>query len=344
MKPHLKVIDGGMHTTVQDTGRFEFQHLGVPVSGALDTVSLRLANILVGNDSMCAALELLFVGPTLEVCADSTRVALVGTTSGIERIGAHPCAFASSRSVCLRRGDKFRIAALRDTRCGYLAVEGGFDLADCLGGLATYTRGGFGGFEGRALTPGDALPLNLASVDDRGECAAPRPDGLDGDGAVRVVLGPQDDWFTDRAIDTLLSMPYTVSAQSDRMGMRLDGPTLAHRGDYNIVSDGIATGAIQVPGSGEPIVLLADHQTTGGYPKIATVISADLPRVGRMRPGDSVAFVSVDVADAEAIRRRQEAMIAKVAESLEPVRAQDGLDLGSLYSENLVSGVVNGSP
>jgi biotin-dependent carboxylase-like uncharacterized protein len=315
----------------------------VPVSGALDTVSLRLANILVGNDSMSAALELLYVGPTLEVCADSTRVALVGTASGIERIGAHPCAFASSRSIRLRRGDIFRIAALRDTCCCYLAVEGGFNLAECLGGLATYTRGGFGGFAGRALTQGDELPLNLASVDDRGECATRRPDGLEGDGAVQVVLGPQDDWFTERTIDEFLSISFTVSAHSDRMGMRLDGPTLAHRDGYNIVSDAIATGAIQVPGSGMPIVLLADHQTTGGYPKIATVISADLPRVGRMRPGDSVAFVAVDVAEAEGIRRRQEAMIAKVAESLEPVRAQDELDLDSLYSENLVSGVVNAS-
>jgi biotin-dependent carboxylase-like uncharacterized protein len=344
MKPHLKVIDGGMHTTVQDAGRFEYQHLGVPVSGALDTVSLRLANMLVGNDSMSAGLELLYVGPTLEVCADSTRVALVGTASGIERIGARPCAFASSRSVRLRRGDKFRIAAFRDTGCCYLAVEGGFDLAECMGSLATYTRGGFGGFEGRALETGDELPLNLAKVDDRGECATRRPHGLEGDGAARIVLGPQEDWFTDRAIEEFLSMPFTVSAQSDRMGMRLDGPTLAHRNDYNIVSDGIATGAVQVPGSGLPIVLLADHQTTGGYPKIATVISADLPRLGRMRPGDSVAFVAVDVAEAEAIRRRQEAMIEKVAESLEPVRAQDELDLESLYSENLISGVVNGSP
>lgn len=341
MTPHLRVVDPGMHTTVQDMGRLAFQHLGVPVSGALDVVSLRLANILVGNDSRNAGLELLYTGPTLEVCADSARVALVGTASCIEQTGARQRRFAASRSIRFRRGDRFRVPALHDSRCCYLAVEGGFALDPCLEGLATYTRGGFGGFEGRALRVGDELPLARERVDEREERAAPRHEGLLGAGPVRVVLGPQDDWFTEGAIDSLLSRPYTVSAQSDRMGMRLEGPTLAHRGDYNIVSDGIATGAIQVPGSGMPIVLLADHQTTGGYPKIATVISSDLPRLGRMHPGESLTFAAVGVAEAEEIRRRQEASIAGFAGSLEPAREREELDLDCLYSENLVSGVVN---
>ena len=158
---------------------------------------------------------------------------------------------------------------------------------------------------------------------------------------VRVVLGPQRDYFTDDAVATLLSSDYVISNQADRMGYRLDGPALAHAKGYNIVSDGTVVGAIQVPGSGQPIILMVDNQTTGGYPKIATVISADIPVVGRRKPGRAIRFVAVDVEDALRLRREQEAAIRRDIENLRRVAKTGEIDLAALYTENLVSGVTS---
>ena len=157
---------------------------------------------------------------------------------------------------------------------------------------------------------------------------------------IQIVLGPQQDHFTDAALERLVNAEFLVSKHSDRMGMRLDGPALVHREGYNIVSDGIATGAIQVPGSGQPILLLADHQTTGGYPKIATVISADIPVVGRRKPGDPLRFTAVDVAEAERLRRLEEAAFQALVASLAPLKATGDLDPARLFEANLISGVV----
>ncbi len=203
-------------------------------------------------------------------------------------------------------------------------------------------RGGIGGFSGRMLRAGDEVPLALDAAGGHPELALRNPPAPDRDQPVRIVLGPQQDYFTAAAIDLLLSADYVVSKSADRMGMRLDGPTLAHRDGYNIVSDGIATGAIQVPGSGQPIVLLADHQTTGGYPKIATVISADLPVIGQRRPGDKIRFAAVSVAEAEQARRDQEAALAALIAGMSPAPVARGLNLDSLYQLNLISGVVSG--
>ena len=218
-------------------------------------------------------------------------------------------AVAPGQSVRVRRAQRIRIAALGKVFCAYLAVEGGFYIAPCLGSAATYTRNQFGGFEGRALDVGDILPVRSDDVDTRPELALGHTYDPALDQPIRVVLGPQQDYFADAAVHTLLSATYTVSVQADRMGFRLDGPKLAHAKGYNIVSDGIVAGAIQVPGSGQPIVLLADAQTTGGYPKIATVISADVPVIARRRPGASIRFASVTRAEAEAVRRQQEKIL-----------------------------------
>jgi biotin-dependent carboxylase-like uncharacterized protein len=321
MIAHLKVQDAGMHTTLQDLGRFGFQSMGVPVSGALDSISLVLANRLVGNHDNAAALENLYHGVTLEVCADSVRVALTGTDTPLQILGngaSDMIEIPPWRSVLLRRGQVLRVGALRDSVCCYLAVAGGFDIPPCLDSLSTYVRGAFGGFAGRALRVGDALPLVLFNVRDSADRCLPDPPVLGTRQPIRVVLGPQQQYFTDEALQMFLGSSYTVSPHSDRMGMRLDGPRLRHRSSYNIVSDAIATGAIQVPGSGQPIVLLADHQTTGGYPKIATVISADLPRAGRLRPGDTLRFEAIELAQAEAMRREQIAQLNAMAAQLKP--------------------------
>lgn len=339
----LNVVEPGLHTTVQDLGRFGYQDIGMPVSGPLDGTSLRLANALVGNPAGMAVLEILAQGPTLEVAADSVRVALTGTQAGLEvRSEDAARAVPPWRSLRLHRGQTVRVGPLADSGCAYLAVEGGFDIAPCLGSLSTYVRGAIGGLHGRPLRRDDRLPLRLEGAGDRAEVRLQQVPDLGLDQAVRVVLGPQQDHFTEDSVETFLSATYRVSRNADRMGFRLDGPALAHRDGYNIVSDGIVTGAVQVPGSGQPILLLADHQTTGGYPKIATVISADLPVVGRRRPGSAIRFAAVEVAEAEAIRRQQDAELQKLIRQLQPVSEAGDIDLGSLYSQNLISGVVSG--
>ena len=337
----LSVIAPGLHTTVQDLGRFGYQAIGVPVSGALDPVGLRLANALVDNPQEMAALEILYHGPTIEVQTDTARIALAGANADVLIMSDPPRRIPAWSSVRLQRGERFRIDGLGDSACGYLAVEGGFSLTPVLGSLSTFTRSGIGGFEGRSLQAGDSLPLARNSAPDREEVRLADPPELAAPERFRVVLGPQHDYFADDAIDRFLASTYQVTREADRMGLRLDGPGLKHARGYNIVSDGIATGAIQVPGSGLPIVLLADHQTTGGYPKIATLISADLPAAGRLRPGDDVHFEAVSVAEAEAARRTLEENLQNAARNRVPADGMSAPDSNALYGNNLVSGVVN---
>ncbi|MEA3153274.1 MAG: hypothetical protein QOK44_863 [Betaproteobacteria bacterium] len=305
----LEVIAPGLHTTVQDGGRVGFQDVGVPASGPLDRISLRLANALVGNPEGTPAFEMLLQGPTLEVHADSVRVALVGCSASIEVRSDNPRRIPAGESATLIRGDVLRVGALGDSVCAYLAIEGGPDVPQVLGSASTYVRGGIGGFKGRRLQQHDTVPLKCRRVDARPERALPGPLDLALDQPIRVVLGPQADYFTDAAVETFLSSEFTISPQADRMGYRLEGPALAHAKGYNIVSDGIVTGSIQVPGSGQPIVLMVDNQTTGGYPKIATVISADIPVIGRRKPGRRIRFVAVDVHEAEVLRKQQDAAV-----------------------------------
>jgi allophanate hydrolase len=340
MMAALKVVVPGLHTTIQDLGRFCYQAFGVPVSGALDAASHRVANRIVGNDDAAPTLEILFQGPALEVMADSVRVGVAGGDAEIELLDEGSRSLGGWRSVLLHRGQVFRVSRLGDVACCYLAVEGGLSVERCLGSASTYARGGFGGFEGRALRTGDLLPLAREQAFERAETALAEPPPSTREQPIRLVLGPQQDFFTEIALEMLVNREFTVSKRSDRMGMRLDGPTLAHRDGYNIVSDGIATGAIQVPGSGQPILLLADHQTTGGYPKIATVISADIPVVGRRKPGDAIRFIAVDVAEAERLRREAEKNFQALAAGLTPVGSAGDLDASRLFESNLISGVV----
>jgi allophanate hydrolase len=341
MSPILRVKSPGLHTTVQDLGRDGFADVGVPPSGALDGVALRLANALVGNAPDAAALEILVSGPTLEVIAESAHVAFVGGTAGMTVQDAHHRSIAAGRSVHLKQGDVVKLAMLARTSCGYLAAEGGISVPPVLGSASTYTRGTLGGFEGRALRAGDALQAKGGGAAARRELemASPLEDAFDA--PIRVVLGPQDDHFTEAAIEAFLAGTYTVSAQADRMGFRLEGPVLAHTRGYNIVSDGIVSGSIQVPGSGQPIVLMRDYQTIGGYPKIATVISPDISRLGRRSPGAKVRFAAVSRDEAEAIYRQEEAAIAERIARLREARDEARLNIEALYDENLIGGIVN---
>jgi biotin-dependent carboxylase-like uncharacterized protein len=344
MTAALRVVAPGLMTTLQDLGRPGYQHLGVPVSGALDHVSLRAANLLVGNPPGMGALEVAYQGPTLAVEADSVRIAVAGGQAPIDILspdggGAHR--LAVGESARLLRGQSLKIGAPTGSAILYLAVEGGFDIAAVMGSQSTLTRGAIGGFEGRALRVGDVLPLRQPAAAERDEIMLP-PLDLAPPPRIRVVLGPQDDHFTPAGLRTLLSSTYTISRASDRMGMRLEGPTLEHSAKgANIISDGIAPGSIQVPGNGLPIVLLADRQTTGGYPKVATVISADMPALGHMTPGSKVAFQSVDIEAAEAAARQLAADIEALPARIVPVRRGPVIDPAKLMGENLISGTVD---
>jgi biotin-dependent carboxylase-like uncharacterized protein len=322
---NINVLRSGLNVTIQDMGRPRHQHLGVPVSGALDPDALRLANVLVGNAEACEALEIRMLGPTLEVGADAVRVALAGTRAELEILGQGSVRLPAHQSVRLVRGQKFRVGALPDGSTATLAIEGGFAVPQVYASRSTYSRAGIGG-----------LKLNTVAV--RGEQRLADDAYLDDGGPFRVILGPQQNFFTDEATALFLSSVYTVTRDADRMGMRLDGPMLSHARGYNIVSDGIVTGAVQVPGNGLPIVLLADHQTTGGYPKLAAVISADIPRLGRLRPGDEIRFEKTTVEAAEAERRAREVGLRRLISAMAPAGAW--LDEAALYRENLISGIV----
>jgi biotin-dependent carboxylase-like uncharacterized protein len=339
MSAGLKVLSPGLYTTVQDLGRIGYQDIGVPVSGALDGFSLRLANALVGNPLGMAALEILVSGPTLEIAADAVRVALVGPGASLLIGGA---VMAAGQSITLSRGEVFQIAVDRQSACCYLAVEGGIAVPLVLGSASTYVRAGIGGLEGRLLRRDDFVRLGIERAPERIELWLPTPLDAARDQPIRVILGPQQECFTEEAVTVLLSAEFRVSKNTDRMGMRLDGPPLRHRDGWDIVSDAIATGAVQVPGSGQPILLLADHQTTGGYPKIATVISTDLPVVGRRRPGDALRFAAVSIEEGEELCREGERRLAELVAALEPVPKGDGIEYLSLYEDNLISGVVTG--
>ena len=311
-----------------------------PHRAALDQISLRLANALAGNDANCAALEILSLGPTLEAVDGVIRVALVGdapdaaivATDGAKR------AVAGGQSFCLAPGERFAVGKLTSTFCAYLAVEGGFDVAPVLGSRSTYVRGAFGGLSGRMLKAGDRLPV-AQDASDRSEKRLAALFDADVNAPIRVVLGPQDDRFTQAGIAAFLGGDYRVTTSADRMGFRLEGPEVEHVRGPDIVSDGAVPGSIQVPGSRQPIVLLADGQSVGGYTKIATVISADLSRFTRRKTNDVVRFAAVTQAEAEtAARTQRDALEAAIAAFMD---VHDGLDLEALYAANLVSGVTD---
>jgi biotin-dependent carboxylase-like uncharacterized protein len=344
MTPALRVIAPGLLTTVQDLGRPGFQHLGVPVSGALDGISLRAANALVGNPPETGALEIAYAGPTLAVEADEIRVAVVGAQADIEVLPDVDATggrrVVGQRSLLLSRGEVLRVGSLSGGRVAYLAVEGGFAIEPVLGSVSTYVRAGIGGLNGRALAAGDLLPLRLDRASARTES---RLEGLDlaSPPRFRALFGPQRDLFSDDEIAAFFASTYMVGPSSDRMGMRLSGRPIRHLRGFDITSDGVAPGSIQIPGSGEPIVLLADRQTTGGYPKIATVISADLPALGRLPAGATIGFEPVDVAAAEAARRQMFATIAAIPALIVPIAPAPADVAPRLFKCNLISGVVD---
>jgi len=343
MNAALRVLSPGLVTTLQDLGRPGYARLGIPGGGALDPVALRAANALAGNPQDAGALEVTYAGPALAIDAQSARLAFAGADAAIEILSGMDATCGRTvetmRSVRVQRGQIVRIGPLIRSALLYIAVEGGFEVEPVLGSVSTYLRGGFGGWQGRALVAGDRLPLRLDSVREHEE---QRLEGLDlaVPTRLRVIDGPQIDYFSSEEIAAFFSSEYTVCA-ADRMGMRLHGRALRHSRSFDIASDGTAPGSIQISGSGQPIVLLADRQTTGGYPKIATVVSADLPALGRIPIGCKIGFERVTIETAEVLRRALFAEIDGISSGIVGLGAGIAERATDLLRCNLISGVVD---
>jgi biotin-dependent carboxylase-like uncharacterized protein len=311
----LEVVQPGPMTTVQDLGRIGYQQFGVPTSGALDDYAFRLGNLLVGNDEGAAALEITLFGCQLRALQD-TLIAIAGADLA-PAINGRPAPVWES--LWIKRDQLLSFSQLRKGCRSYLAVAGGLNVPEVMKSASTCVRAGIGGLNGRPLRKGDILRANTGVASAKAaRIPAKYIPAYSNDLALRVILGPQDDYFTDDGISTFLNSEYTVSAQADRMGYRLEGPFIQHSSGADIVSDGIPLGAIQVPGDGLPIILLADRQTTGGYTKIANIISVDIPKVAQAKPGDRIRFQQVKGAQAVALWQKYEQQIEIIKSLLHP--------------------------
>jgi antagonist of KipI len=287
-----------MLTTIQDIGRWGWQAEGVSVSGPMDPWSLRAANALVGNDATCAALEVTLVGPELRF----DRKCRIAVTGAEYEVTVDDAVVPMGRPFVVPEGARLRFGKrLRGGRA-YVAFEGGIDVPPVLGSRATHLRSRMGGLEGRALVAGDRLTVGLrpqVNADrstwtgrayDAHEPRLQSDNSASTHARVRVLPGPQQDRFSADALEVLQSGPYKVTPASDRMGFRLEGPRLRHDRPADIISDPTSVGSLQVPGEGQPLLLMAERQTTGGYAKLATVIAADIGLAGQLLPGDTVSF------------------------------------------------------
>ncbi|MBM3127108.1 MAG: biotin-dependent carboxyltransferase family protein [Chloroflexi bacterium] len=307
----LRILDSGLFTTIQDAGRWGYQAYGVPVSGAMDLPALSVANQLVRNSRDEAALEI-----HSPVALRTNAPHLIALTGADARFEINGRALPMGMSVFARAGATIEIAPKRAGGWIYLAIHGGIDVPRVLGSKSTFLRGKFGGLEGRALAAGDHIHIGAPTLDDL-VAAAGRSVGVssmrfsatDGDESpttnIRVILGPHADWFTPEAIAALTRAEFIVAETADRMGYRLIAPSPLRRGvrgEVELISCGVPFGAIQVPPDGQPIVLMADHQTTGGYPIIAMVVSEDIARVAQSVPGDRLMFRAVTLEGKTIIR------------------------------------------
>ncbi|MEI7613097.1 MAG: biotin-dependent carboxyltransferase family protein [Betaproteobacteria bacterium] len=339
MSALIEITDGGIGNSIQDAGRFGFRHMGITVSGALDQMLVRCANALVGNppEADCACIEIRAAGPRLMVLEGALRLALAGDISAVlTRSDGSSLDVVAWQSITLETQDELEVSYLPGG-AAYLAVSGGIDSPRQLGSRSTYQRALIGGIDGRAIMAGNLLPCTSINRADHREFKA--PPWSHADGPVRVMLGPQQGHFKAESVDRFLDSVFQVTPQLDRMGVRLEGPALEHISPAaaDIVSDGVTPGTIQVPGNGQPIILLADCQTVGGYPKVATVITADLPRLGQLRPGQSIRFQAVDAAKAKQALLDREAQwtqwASKVVFSV-PDSSEDDSDLSGVWVSN----------
>ncbi|MGI6045645.1 MAG: biotin-dependent carboxyltransferase family protein [Eggerthellaceae bacterium] len=299
----------GISTTIQDLGRHGYMGSGFSPSGVMDTRAFFIANILVDNPLNTPVLEFCLTGPTLRFTTN-TFIAITGGNFHPKLDGK---AIPMYKAIPVKRSSVLSFTASSQGVFGYLAIAGGsIEMPEVMGSYSTNLKCGIGGWKGRALSTGDYLPFVTKNVDYLPNLSSHFLEGEDEyygyneeELLLRVVLGPQDNLFTQKGIDTFLSEPYTTTNQCDRMGYRLDGPSIETKHGSDIISDGIAFGAIQVPSHGRPIIMLADRQTTGGYTKIGTVASVDTPKLVQCAPGRKIRFTSISVQEAQRLYREE---------------------------------------
>ncbi|WP_085875062.1 biotin-dependent carboxyltransferase family protein [Peptoniphilus vaginalis] len=292
----IDVINGGILTTIQDSGRYGYQELGIPTSGVMDDYNYRLANILVGNKLDEAVLEMTYFGPTLKFNEDLT-LAITGSDMN-PKINGQPAPMFET--IKLKAGDTLQFGKVNEGVRGYLAFGGSIDVPVVNGSKSTHIKTKMGGIDGRALKPKDTL--NIVGSKDKTMRKIPEKylPKFKHCNLLRVVLGPQDDYFTEKGIhDLFRSGGYQVTKDFDRMGIRLKGTSIEHKETADIISDGTTFGSIQVPANGQPIILVADRQTTGGYTKIGNVITPDLYKLAQMSFLDKVLFQKVTIEEAQ---------------------------------------------
>lgn len=304
----------GALTTVQDYGRMGYQSSGFNVSGCMDRKAFRIANILVGNDEREAVLEITLMGPIIMILQD----AVIAVTGADLQPKLNNESFPMYQAVSVKRGDTLAFGFATIGSRAYLAVNGGLLVPTVMGSKSTNLKCKVGGFLGRKLQANDVIPFAdakaiLPNMENRkaGSC-----DYAGKEATLRVVLGPQEEYFTPEGIKTFISEDYTVTSEFDRMGCRLDGEAITSKNGVDIISDGIAFGAIQIPPHGKPIIMLADRQTTGGYAKIATVISVDIPKLVQCSIGGKIHFKKVDVNTAQRLMKREEKEIMKLRKKI----------------------------
>ena len=308
----FKVIKSGIFNTVQDLGRFGFQQYGMPVSGAMDSYALRVGNRLLGNEENKAGIEISTPGLSLEVLS-RTVIAITGANFN-PVINNSPAPMWEAIEV--KKGDIISFHQIKNGCRSYLLVAGGINVPIVLGSKSTYIRGKIGGLKGSPLKKADVINIGktnqeLQNIIGRKVASIDIPDYHE-ENEIRVILGPQDDYFTKDGLHTFLNSFYEITVDSDRMGYRLKGPKIKSKNGSDIITDGIPLGSIQVPQDGMPIIMLADRQTTGGYAKIATVISVDVDKFAQMKPGNKIKFTQVNLEEAHQFLGEREKKINKI--------------------------------
>lgn len=335
MKPSLRILYAGLGSTIQDKGRTGYLRHGITPAGPMDWTAFRTANLALGNEANAAAIEISVAG--LEVICEGAplRVAFAGGAFAWRR---DETPLPSAACILLRPGERLAAHAGPSGAWAYLALEGGVDVPAVLGSRATHLRSAMGGLEGRMLREADVLRAT-ASTEASSDMVIDAPWLGPSPKPVRVLLGPQDDHFRAEGLATFFRESYRLSAASDRMAYRFDGPEIAHAGGFDIVSDGVALGAIQVAGDRKPMILMADRQPTGGYPKLGHVARADLGRLAQLRPGETCRFEPVSLKKARAALLRLEDEIAQTTAGLQTSRREPTGE--ALLAINLITGVTD---
>lgn len=343
----IKVKKGGFLTTVQDLGRIGYQKFGMPVAGAMDNFSYRVANFLVGNKESEAVLEATLLGPELEFGCDMS----FAVTGANMKPVLNNKEISMWESYKVTKGDILSLGVITSGLRAYIAFSGSIEVPLLNNSKSTYLKTGIGGFKGRKILNDDELEIKVSDKIVSGKFMEPKyiPE-FKRKGNVRVILGPQDDYFTEEGINTFLSTDgYKITKEADRMGYRLGGKTIKHIEKADIISDGALFGSVQVPANGLPIILMADRQTAGGYTKIATVISTDLPMLAQMGEGSELVFEKITLEEAHKLYKEYEEKLSEIKAQIEnsqrvikaPVEKAEYVNIGPVRKMNIVINGVN---